>query len=278
MLTTALALAGLEGRAPPAAAASGEAPPPPFRVALRQVWAEPQARLFTVFVFVSMLAYSTQDLILEPFAGAAFDFTPGESTSLSGVQHGGTLAGMLLAALAGRRIAGIGLGSARAWAVGGCLASALALLGLALAGWAAPNWPLRSNVFLMGCANGAFSIAAIGTMMSLAGEGRAAREGVRMGLWGAAQAFGFALGGLLGAAASDLARAFMGSPGPSYGAVFLVESLMFIAAAVMALKIVMPVRSAAGAGPEAIPARVKGPRCRPPLLRDPHEPATGYRH
>ena len=42
----------------------------PFLAALAQVWAEPQARRFTIFVFVSMLAYSAQDLILEPFAGS----------------------------------------------------------------------------------------------------------------------------------------------------------------------------------------------------------------
>ena len=40
-----------------------------FRQALAQVWDEPAARKFTVFVFLSMLAYSSQDLILEPFAG-----------------------------------------------------------------------------------------------------------------------------------------------------------------------------------------------------------------
>jgi MFS transporter, BCD family, chlorophyll transporter len=33
-----------------------------------------------------------------------------------------------------------------------------------------------------------FAVAAIGSMMALAGEGRGRREGTRMGLWGAAQA------------------------------------------------------------------------------------------
>ena len=51
---------------------------PSFKVALAQVWDEPRARRFTIFVFVSMLAYSAQDLILEPFAGAVFGFTPGD--------------------------------------------------------------------------------------------------------------------------------------------------------------------------------------------------------
>jgi BCD family chlorophyll transporter-like MFS transporter len=244
VLVASLAMVGIEGDGrslPPKAAAAKT----PFREVLAEVWAEPEARLFTIFVFVSMLAYSTQDLILEPFAGAVFAFTPGASTSLSGVQHGGTLAGMLMAALAGRRVAGIGLGSTKLWTVGGCIASALALFGLAAAGWLGPPWPLRANVFAMGVANGAFSIAAIGSMMNLASQGRPGREGVRMGLWGAAQAFGFAAGGLLGAAASDLARWWLGTLGPAYGLVFFGEALMFIAAAVLAARIAMPARAPA---------------------------------
>ena len=237
-----LALRGLEGH-PPRVEAPAPAARTDFRAALAEVWREPDARRFTIFVFVSMLAYSTQDLILEPFAGALFGFTPGESTQLAGVQHGGTLAGMLLAALAGRRVAGATLGSLRAWMIGGCVASALALLGLVLGGTLAPHWPLRANVFVLGLANGAFSIAAIGSMMSLAGAGCSGREGTRMGLWGAAQAIGFALGGLFGAAASDVARALLGAPAPAYASVFLLEALMFVAAAALAARIAGAVRS-----------------------------------
>ncbi|HRD95427.1 MAG TPA: BCD family MFS transporter [Rubrivivax sp.] len=232
-----LALRGLEGPVPGATGAPADTARPDFRAALQEVWRDADARRFTIFVFVSMLAYSTQDLILEPFAGALFGFTPGESTKLAGVQHGGALAGMLLAALAGRRVAGAALGSLRAWTIGGCLASALALLGLVLAGLWAPHWPLRANVFLLGLANGAFSIAAIGSMMALAGGGRGGREGTRMGLWGAAQAVGFALGGLFGAAASDLARQLLGAPAAAYASVFLLEALMFLAAAALAKRI-----------------------------------------
>jgi BCD family chlorophyll transporter-like MFS transporter len=232
-----LALRGLEGRGHAVATLAAGAARPDFRAALRDVWSDGDARRFTVFVFVSMLAYSTQDLILEPFAGALFGFTPGESTQLAGVQHGGTLAGMLLASLAGRRVAGAALGSLRAWTIGGCLASALALFGLVMAGHWAPHWPLRANVFLLGLSNGAFSIAAIGSMMSLAGAGPGGREGTRMGLWGAAQATGFALGGLFGAAASDLARWLLGASGPAYASVFLLEALMFVAAAALAARI-----------------------------------------
>jgi BCD family chlorophyll transporter-like MFS transporter len=240
---TALALWGLEPPRSPAPSAAHQARPD-FLRALAEVWREDDARRFTIFVFFSMLAYSTQDLILEPFAGAIFGFTPGESTSLAGVQHMGTLAGMLLAALAGRRVAGARLGSLKAWTVGGCLASAIALGGLVAGAALAPNWPLRANVFLLGVSNGAFSIAAIGSMMSLASAGAEPREGTRMGLWGAAQAVGFALGGLFGSAASDLARWFLGDPARSYGSVFALEACMFVVAAALAWRIRVPAGAA----------------------------------
>ena len=176
-----------------------EAAKPPFMVALREVWAESRARRFTIFVFVSMLAYSAQDLILEPFAGSVFGFTPGESTKLAGVQHGGVFVGMILVALAGTGWRGRRIGSLQQWTVGGCVASCMALAALAFGGLAGSDWPLRENVFLLGVANGAFAVAAIGSMMSYASDGRTGREGVRMGLWGAAQAIAFGVGGFAGA-------------------------------------------------------------------------------
>ncbi len=252
LLLTLLATWRLEGAAtaPVDTAATAE-PRTPFRQALSQVWVEPVARRFTIFVFISMLAYSAQDLILEPFAGTVFGFTPGESTSLSGVQHGGVLLGMLAAGLAGR---GQRFGSLMAWQVGGCLMSALMLLGLVAAGLVGPAWPFKTTVFLLGAANGAFSIAAIASMMRLAGEGRQSREGVRMGLWGAAQAWAFGLGGLVGTAASDLARWLIGSPQLAYGAVFAFEALLFVAAAVLALRLGGAGRPLAGA-PQAAAGR-----------------------
>lgn len=205
-----------------------------FGSALREAWADPPARRFTLFIFVSMLAYSAQDLILEPFAGSLFGFTPGQSTQLSGVQHGGVLLGMLAAAAAGGRWRGRALGSLPAWTAGGCIASFIALGGLVLAAVAGPGYPLQANVFLLGVANGAFAVSAIGSMMRLAGEGPPSREGVRIGLWGAAQAIAFALGGLVGTGASDLAHQLLSSPAIAYAAVFGAESLLFLWAAWLA--------------------------------------------
>ena len=242
LFITLLAVYRLEGELPsnqPALAQPSQAasPKPRFLESLTQVWAEPEARRFTAFVFVSMFAYNAQDLILEPFAGTVFGLTPGQSTSLSGLQHSGVFVGMLLAAFAGTQFGGRQIGTLRGWTVGGCLASALALLGLVAAGLSGPVWPLKTTVFALGAANGAFSIAAIASMMRLAGEGREAREGMRMGLWGAAQAVAFGFGGLLGAACSDLARRWIVSPGAAYALVFFMEALLFAWAAMLATRI-----------------------------------------
>lgn len=200
---------------------------PPFMTVLREVWADTRARRFTVFVFVSMLAYSAQDLILEPFAGIAFGLTPGESTQLGGMHYAGVLLGMILVGVAASSIGGWRLGSLRAWTIAGCIGSALALLGLTAAGLSGPPWPLHGSVFILGVANGAFAVSAIGMMMALAGKGQAGREGTRMGLWGAAQAFAFGLGGLLGAAGVDLTRIATGSPVLAYSVVFALQASLF---------------------------------------------------
>ena len=189
---------GRRARQPCRRAARRKAPRRRSCEALAQVWAEPQARRFTIFVFVSMLAYSAQDLILEPFAGLVFGLTPGESTKLVRRPAWRRAAGH------DRRGAGRQLrprpASARCAAGRSAAASPRPWRWPAspAAGFVGPAWPLRPTVFALGVANGAFAVAAIGSMMGLAGEGREAREGVRMGLWGAAQAIAFGLGGLRG--------------------------------------------------------------------------------
>ena len=209
----------------------------PFRQALAEVWADSDARRFSVFIFISMFAFSSQDLILEPFAGIVFGYSLGETTSLSGVQHSGVLMGMLLVAICGSSRLRAYCGSLRLWMIYGCVASGVAMLGLAIGSMVGPEWPLRFNVFALGLANGAFSIAAIASMMRLAVAGGTGKEGVRIGLWGGAQAIAFGVGGLLGAAASDVARALMESQSVAYASVFSIESGLFIASAYLASKV-----------------------------------------
>ena len=211
-------------------------PPPNFKDALSEIFEEKAARRFTVFIFVSMMAFNMQDLILEPFAGLIFAMTPGQSTQLGGMQSGGVLVGMIVAGLGGSAFAGRLPFELRHWIVFGCLGSAVALAGLAVAAITGPGWPLELNVFALGVCNGLFAVAAIGAMMGLAGAGRKTREGVRMGVWGAAQAIAFGLGGMVAGAGLDLARRALASDPVAFQFVFGVEASLFVLAAWLAVR------------------------------------------
>ncbi|MBI1186164.1 MAG: MFS transporter [Alphaproteobacteria bacterium] len=212
-------------------------PCPRFTAVLREIWAEPMARRFTIFVFVSMLAYSAQDLILEPYAGFVFEMTPGQSTQLAGVQHGGVLIGMILVGLFGARFGDPRRLWMQRWTIAGCVGSAAAIAALAFSSQVGVGWPLAANVFVLGFANGVFAVAAIGSMMGLAGAGQARREGVRMGVWGAAQAVAFGLGGFLGAAGVDALRSLLAQDQLAFALVFAAEAALFIGAAFLALRL-----------------------------------------
>ena len=230
---------------------AADAPPPDFRAALAEIWREPAARRFTVFIFVSMIAFSMQDLILEPFAGLIFHLSPGDSTKTVGQFHqGGILIGMIVAGIGGSAFSAKSAGGLRPWVVGGCLASGAALGALGLAAINGPPWPLGINLFVLGFGNGVFAVAAIGSMMGLAGAGERTREGVRMGVWGAAQAIAFGLGGLLGAVGLDLARGLVVGDGAAFQLVFAVEAAAFVLAALLAVKATgaAAIRTSAGQG------------------------------
>ncbi|MES2143834.1 MAG: BCD family MFS transporter [Pseudomonadota bacterium] len=215
----------------------------PFRAMLAEIWAEPRTRAFAIFVFASMTAYNLQDLILEPFAGHVFGMTVGQSTELSGRQHAGALTGMLAVLLAGTVLTRFFVVPLRVWIVGGCLVSGVSLMALGYGAQFAPDWPIRANVFALGLANGVFAVAAIGAMMGIARDGTEAREGARMGLFGAAQAIGFGIGSFGGTVAADVMRAVMATDAAAYGSVFAVEGLVFVVAAALALRVTSPDRA-----------------------------------
>ncbi|MFK7765036.1 MAG: BCD family MFS transporter [Roseobacter sp.] len=224
-----------------------------FRGVLSELWVDPRVRVFTIFVFASMLAYNLQDLILEPFAGHVFGMTVGESTKLGGMHHGGALMGMLAVLLGGTVLSRWCVVPTRVWVVGGCVLSGISLMGLAYGGTQAATWPLGANIFMLGLANGAFAVAAIGAMMGLAREGGGGREGLRMGLFGAAQAIAFGLGSFAGTAMVDVMRLLTPQDALAYGSVFAFEGLVFLIAAALALRLTSPTRDA-----EAVPVMMPG--------------------
>ena len=204
-----------------------------FLTGLKVIWANSQTKHFSVFVFLSMTAYFMQELILEPYAGIVFSFTPGQSTSLSGMQNGGVFLGMLAVGIA---CTGFKFGALKNWVWAGCMGSCISLVLIALAGQSPEIVPLAPLVFGLGIFNGMFAVAAIGSMMSLASQNNDNREGTRMGLWGAAQAIAAGFGGLLGTVLVDLLRLTNFSHADAYGTVFIFEAALFALAASIATR------------------------------------------
>jgi MFS transporter, BCD family, chlorophyll transporter len=209
-----------------------------FRTVLKDALVDRTTRRFALFVFAAMLAYSAQDLILEPFAGRVFGMTPGESTKLGGTQHAGVMLGMLGAAILSARF-----GSLRTWAAGGCIASAIALLVLAESPWIGGVVLLKGTVFALGVANGVFAVGAIGSMMAMTAADTTRGTGIRLGVYGAAQAIAYGVGSLGGGVMSDITISMMGDAARGYVAVFSLEAVLFVVAAFMALASTPSVRA-----------------------------------
>jgi BCD family chlorophyll transporter-like MFS transporter len=229
VLLTAAAILGIERKVIPARLPDET----PLRQGLAEVWSEHRTRIFTLFIFLSMTAFFLQELILEPYAGLVFAYSPGQSTSLSGAQHGGMFVGMLAVGIA---VSGLRLGTLKLWVTAGCVGSAVSLAVIAALGQLGVGL-LTPAVTVLGVFNGMFAIASIGAMMQLAGQGRAGREGTRMGVWGASQAIAQGLGGFAGAALVDLLR-MSESTADAFGLVFAAEAALFLAAGLMAWRII----------------------------------------
>ena len=193
--------------------------------ALRATWADPAARAFTGFVFLSILAFYLSELVLEPFAGHIHGLAPDASTKLSGGKDGAALLGMIAAG----GLSTFGFGSLRGWAVAGCVISAAGLVGLGLGAALVPF------TIVLGFGNGLFVVGAIGSMMRLAAAQQGA-TGTRMGVFGAAQAVAAGLAGLIATGTLDFARIAL-SDDAAYAVVFGLEAVLFLAAAGVATRI-----------------------------------------
>ncbi|MBC6442218.1 MAG: BCD family MFS transporter [Rhodobacteraceae bacterium] len=193
--------------------------------ALKSTWADQAARRFTGFVFLSILAFYLSELILEPFAGHVHGLPPEDSTRLAGGKDGAALIGMIAAGT----LSYFYVGSLRTWAIIGCGISAAGLAGLAT------GLNIWLFTIVLGLGNGLFVVGAVGSMMRLAAK-REGAVGTRMGVFGAAQAIAAGIAGLIATGIVDIAKRTMPIEA-AYGTVFVIEALLFIVAALVAMRL-----------------------------------------
>lgn len=228
MVLNVLALWKQEPRNPVLTARDREHPT--FRQAWESFNRSPRARRSLLALGLGTIAFSMQDVLLEPYGGQVLHLTVGTTTTLSAVLAAGGLCGFGLAArLLGRgfdpyRLAAFG-------AVGGLFAFSAVIF----------SEPLSSLLlFGAGTALIGFSAGLFGhcTLTAAMGSAQPGQIGLALGVWGAVQASAagsaVAAGGLIRDGVGWLAvnhylGAAMNTPGVGYSFVYHIEIYLLFA-------------------------------------------------
>lgn len=234
VLTVALNLLATwkqEARDPNRRLRLAEAPPLPLPALWQRFIQRPHSRRFLWTVGLGTAAFNMQEIVLEPYGGEILRLSVSQTSFLTALLAGGSLAAFAWSARHlcrghdALRLAGLGL--------------VMGLPGFSLVLFAAPAdsaWMFRIGTVLVGFGSGLFAVSTLTAAMDLEAREHA---GFAMGAWGAVQATsaGVAVGsgGLLRDAAAALAAD--GSFGPplqhpatGYGAVYAVELLLLFLA------------------------------------------------
>lgn len=212
----------------PAATAPG-LPRPTFLEAWRAFTSTNRTGRLLLAVGLGTLAFSMQDILLEPYGGQVLGLSVSATTLLTALFAGGTLAGFALAAQRlghnsdPYRYAGLG--------------AVIGVVGFTLVVFSAPlqsAFIFRSATAMIGFGSGLFAVCLLTATMQLAqttADGRST-NGIALGAWGAVNATAAGLGLAAGGALRDLFTA-MGSsglfgriitdPAFGYGAVYHLE-------------------------------------------------------
>jgi BCD family chlorophyll transporter-like MFS transporter len=222
-------------------------PRPSFRDAWNDFNRTGQARRRLVALGLGTIAFSMQDVLLEPYGGQILQLSVGTTTTLSAVLATGGLCGFGL----GARLLGRGADPYRLAAFG-------TLVGLTAFSTVIFSAPLASlALFAIGTALIGFGAGLFAhcTLTAAMGTARAGQIGLALGIWGAVQASAagsaVALGGLIRDGVSALAMngrlgEALANPATGYSVVYHIEiALLF--ATLIAVGPLVSVRRSTGA-------------------------------
>ncbi|MCS7030274.1 MAG: BCD family MFS transporter [Gloeomargarita sp. SKYG116] len=171
--------------------------------ALRILTASPQTGLFFTFLLCMTLGLFMQEPVLEPYGGAIFNMPIAQTTRLNAYFGVGTLLGLVLTGFA--IVPRLGK---RPTTVLGCILSALAFMGIMLAGWLGQAGLFTVMVLAFGIASGVTTTGALTLMLDLT---LAETAGTFIGAWGLAQALARALSTLCGGGLLELGTRWFGA-------------------------------------------------------------------
>ncbi len=191
-------------------------------------------RLLTVGL--GTMAFSMEDVLLEPYGGQILNLSVGDTTKLTATLAIGGLLGFGWAS----RVLGRGADPFR-MAAYGALAGVPAFAAVIFAGsWSSP-WLFAAGTGLIGFGAGLFGHGTLTATMGLAPR---SQTGLALGAWGAAQASAAGLAIALGGIIRDVVASFITADGPgaamSYDAVYGIEIVLLLVTLVTMLPLLRP--------------------------------------
>jgi len=233
MILNLIALWKQEPRNP--AKTTMEAARPAFRDAWHELMTHRGAHRFLVAVGLGTVAFSMQDILLEPYGAQILGLSVSATTVLTALLAGGALAAFALAA----RLLSRGADDHRLAATG-LLVGIVAFTAIILAAPMNSGLLFRLGTVMIGFGAGLFAVSTLTAAMGMASDGS---SGLALGAWGAVQATaagaGIGLGGIIRDLADSLAmQGYLGQaltgPATAYGVVYHLEIfLLFLTLAVV---------------------------------------------
>jgi BCD family chlorophyll transporter-like MFS transporter len=212
------ALIGLEKRNPTTRSADEN---PTLRQMSNAILGNPQARRFFVYLLLLLAAIFGQDVLLEPFAAEAFNWTVTQTTRLTSLWGGFVLIAILLAGTLERRL------PRRTVAQGGNIGALIGFLLIISGGGLHTPWIFYLGVVFLGSGTGFSTVANLALMFDLT---LPAQTGLFIGAWGISNALSRLAGAVLGGAVRDLVTIASGNTMAGYLVVFTLEAAMLLVA------------------------------------------------
>ena len=233
MVLNCIALWKQEARNP--ARTARDAPRPSFSTAWGQLVQQTGMRRFLLVVGLGSIAFSMQDILLEPYGAEVLGLSVSDTTLLTAMLAMGALAAFAVAA----RLLSRGSDPHRLTAVG-LLVGIAAFTAVILASPMDSSLIFRIGTVLIGFGGGLFGVSTLTAAMDMAGE---SDNGIVLGVWGAVQATAIGSGIAIGGALRDLfqglaVEGYLGpaltGPAVAYGVVYHLEIiLLFVTLAVV---------------------------------------------
>ena len=188
------------------------------RAALRAVMANPQARIFFIYLILMLAAILGQDILLEPYGAQEFGMSVKQTTQLTATWGGMTLIALLAQGLLLSRWL-----SKKTGALLGALIATAGLLLIAASGIFDVRGLFVPGIAALGFGTGIATTTNLGLMLDMT---TAEQAGLFIGAWGVADALARGAGMLLGGVVRDVVTATTGSASGGYITVFLIEAIM----------------------------------------------------